>query len=122
MRHPHQRVGTGHLVAFGRVEVASCERAVAVTELGQRRGHRGGEGEVTAPAPDDYTIVVHGYETDGPDANCTLFAWAVPEANLGNFTVSGPPAAGGTVTCTWSGLAPGLRCLVSSATRMRVSR
>ena len=61
---------------------------------------------VSAPAPGDYTVVVHGYETDGPDANYTLLSWALGDAAAGNMTVSGP-ASNGQVTVSWSGLAAG---------------
>lgn len=66
--------------------------------------------DVASPAPGVYTVMVHGYATDGPDANYTLFSWAVPPATAGNFNVSGPPAGGtGTVTVDWFGLTAGVR-------------
>jgi hypothetical protein len=62
--------------------------------------------DLTAPAPGNYTVVVHGYETDGPDAHYTLFTWTLDEAAAGNLVVSGPvPATGGPVNLSWSGLA-----------------
>jgi hypothetical protein len=42
------------------------------------------------PPADTYTIFIHGWLTDGPDANFTLFSWVVPPADAGNLTVSGP--------------------------------
>ena len=58
------------------------------------------------PAADTYTVFVHGWLTDGPDANFTLFTWVVPPADAGNLTVSGPPtvAVGEThpVTLSWN--------------------
>ena len=66
------------------------------------------------PAPGIYTVVVHAFETDGPDANYTLFSWALADVAEGNLQVSGPqPATGpsGTVTVSWSGLLPGRRYL-----------
>ena len=78
----------------------------------------GSSGDITAneavrvsrPPAGDYIVVVHGYETDGPDANYTLFSWTLGEAAAGNMNVSGP-AADGQVTVNWSGLAPGGRYL-----------
>jgi hypothetical protein len=57
---------------------------------------------------------VHGWETDGADANFTLFTWTVgPDA--GNMTVSAP-ASGvlggpGTINLSWSGLAAATKYL-----------
>jgi hypothetical protein len=68
------------------------------------------------PVPGDYIVVIHGYETDGPDANYTLFDWVLGNVAVGNLTVSGPlPPTGpsGTVAVSWSGLLPGLRYLGS---------
>ena len=56
----------------------------------------GGSGSATSeeevnlegPTPGFYIVVVHGFETDGPDANYTLFSWLVG-ADEGNMT--GPP-------------------------------
>lgn len=55
-----------------------------------------------------YTVYVHGWETDGPDATFTLFSWVLGTANAGNMTVTGPAAVtpGSTypITLNWSGL------------------
>ena len=60
------------------------------------------------PAPGDYFVVVHGWQTDGPDANYTLFDWQVTPGGPGNLTVRGPASAisgaTGTVEYEWSGL------------------
>lgn len=41
------------------------------------------------PAPGSYTVVVHGWQTDGPDANYTLFSWSVPGApGTGTYPLS----------------------------------
>jgi hypothetical protein len=82
----------------------------------------GGSGTATSaeqvdlafPEPGLYLVVVHGWQTDGPDANYTLFSWAVgPDA--GNMTVSGPTTAtlNGTATIdvSWSGLVSGEKYL-----------
>jgi hypothetical protein len=67
------------------------------------------EVNVLAPDPGTYLVVVHGFESDGPDANYTLFWWALGAADEGNMTVTAPVSAtlGSTesVTVDWSGLA-----------------
>jgi hypothetical protein len=48
--------------------------------------------QVDVPFPEmgTYSVLVHGWQTAGPDANYTLFSWEVgPDA--GNMTVSGAP-------------------------------
>ncbi|MFW2339183.1 MAG: hypothetical protein ACN4GK_03955, partial [Acidimicrobiia bacterium] len=57
-----------------------------------------------------HLVDVHGWQTDGPDSNYTLFSWAFgPDA--GNMTVTAPAAAvlGSTETITvdWAGLTAG---------------
>jgi hypothetical protein len=70
--------------------------------------------DVPLPAPGDYTVVVHGWATDGPDANYTLFSWAVGP-DLGNMTVTGPSSATvgetATIDVSWSGLEAGTKYL-----------
>jgi hypothetical protein len=62
-----------------------------------------------------FRVFVHGFETDGPDANYSLFHWIVPEAASGNLTVSAPSSVteGNSypVTASWQGLTPGLKYL-----------
>ncbi|MGD8852700.1 MAG: S8 family serine peptidase [Gammaproteobacteria bacterium] len=69
---------------------------------------------VLSPAAGTYTIVVHGFQTDGPDANYTLFSWAVG-GDSGNMTVTAPASAtlGATETIdvAWTGLATGTKHL-----------
>lgn len=67
------------------------------------------EVNLVAPSPGGtYTVVVHGWQTDGPDANYTLFDWALGGADAGNMTVTAPSSAtlGATagVTVDWAGL------------------
>ncbi|HEX5760511.1 MAG TPA: S8 family serine peptidase [Thermoanaerobaculia bacterium] len=66
------------------------------------------------PAAGTYTVYVHGWQTDGPDSNYTLFDWTVG-ADTGNMTVSAPASAvagaTGNVTVNWSGLAAATRYL-----------
>jgi hypothetical protein len=70
--------------------------------------------DLISPAAGDYIVVVHGFETDGPDSNYTLFDWLVsstPADGSGatDLTITAPWAAvlgtTGTVTVNWDGLA-----------------
>jgi len=68
------------------------------------------------PDPDVYEIAVHGWGTDGPDANYTLFSWAVPATpGSTNMAVTAPAsatlAATGTITVDWTGLDAGTKYL-----------
>jgi len=65
--------------------------------------------DVAFPPAGDYYVFVHGWGTDGPDANYTLFSWsfsATPGST--NMTVDAPTAATlgetETVTVDWAGL------------------
>jgi hypothetical protein len=73
------------------------------------------EVNLVAPAEAAYKVYVHGWQTDGPDANYTLFTWVLGAADAGNMTVSGPTMAGigtpGTVNLTWTGAAAGTKYL-----------
>lgn len=74
------------------------------------------EVSVYFPAADVYEIAVHGWGTDGPDANYTLFSWAVPATpGSSNMTLTAPSAAvlGATepVTVDWFGLDAGTKYL-----------
>ena len=40
-----------------------------------------------------FLVIVHGWQTDGPDSNYTLFAWGLPSTSAGNMTVSAPTEA-----------------------------
>ncbi|NNC39193.1 MAG: S8 family peptidase [Acidimicrobiia bacterium] len=81
-------------------------------------GFFGGSGSGTSaeqvsgvfPEPGFYEVAVHGWQTDGPDSNYTLFSWAFgPDA--GNMTVTAPAAAvlgtTETITVDWAGLTAG---------------
>lgn len=71
------------------------------------------------PLAGDYTVVVQGWGTDGPDANFTLFHWLVGSTLTGNMTVTAPTAAvigeTGIIELTFSGLAPATKYLGSVA-------
>jgi len=66
------------------------------------------EVNLVAPAAGIYTVYVHGWQTDGPDANYTLFTWVMGSAGTGNMTVTAPSSVviGGKadITVAWSGL------------------
>lgn len=67
------------------------------------------------PAAGTYFAVVHGWQTDGPDANYTLFNWNVGTTAAGNMTIAAPPVAtlgqSGVVGLTFNGLAAGTKYL-----------
>jgi subtilisin family serine protease len=71
------------------------------------------------PAPGTYTVYVHGWGTDGPDANYTLFQWLLGTADAGNMTISAPASAttggSGTVSLSFTGLSPATKYLGSVA-------
>ena len=71
------------------------------------------------PTAGTYAVYVHGWGTDGPDANYTLFQWLLGSADAGNMSVSAPASATiggtGTVSLTFSGLDPGTKYLGSVA-------
>ena len=65
--------------------------------------------DVALPPAGDYYVFVHGWGTDGPDANYTLFSWSFSAAaGSTNMTVTAPAAAtlGSTesITVDWFGL------------------
>jgi len=66
------------------------------------------------PAAGTYTIYIHGWETDGPDASYTLFTWTVAAVG-GDLTVSVPGSAttatSGSVNLHWNGPLPATRYL-----------
>jgi subtilisin family serine protease len=91
---------------------------------GTRVGASGGgtaaeEVNLLNPAADTYTVWVHGFATDGPDANFTLFTWVLGSTDAGNMTVSAPAAAvlgtTGAINLSFSGLTPGTKYLGSIA-------
>ena len=72
--------------------------------------------DVPNPPAGDYYVYVHGWGTDGPDANYTLFSWAVPAApGSTNMTLAAPASATlgttETITVDWSGLNAGTKYL-----------
>jgi hypothetical protein len=77
------------------------------------------EVNLLSPAAGTYTVWAHGFATDGPDANFTLFTWVLGTAAAGNMTVSAPGSATlgstGTIGLAFSSLAAGTKYLGSIA-------
>ena len=73
---------------------------------------------VNPAAGNDYIVYVHGFGVPGT-ANFTLFTWLLGSTSAGNMTVSAPATATlgatGTITLSFSGLAPGTKYLGSVA-------
>jgi hypothetical protein len=61
--------------------------------------------DVTAPEVGNWTLIVHGWETDGADAVFDLFTWQVPDADALNLKVTAPATAAidatGTILLQW---------------------
>ncbi len=68
--------------------------------------------DMSVPVAGIYIAVVHGWETDGPDANYTLFSWNVdadPSADDESLVIESAPASATTgavetIELSWSGL------------------
>jgi hypothetical protein len=72
--------------------------------------------DIPFPMEGEYLIAVHGWQTDGPDANYTLFAWSFGlDDDRGNMTVTAPTAATlgaiETIDVDWAGLDAGTKYL-----------
>jgi hypothetical protein len=71
------------------------------------------------PVAGTYYVVVHGWQTDGPDANYRLFTWALGSTAAGNMTVSAPTTATvgqtGAINLTFTDLTSGVKYLGSIA-------
>ncbi len=71
------------------------------------------EVNLVAPAAGTYTVYVHGWQTDGPDANYTLFDWSVPAdpaLDDGSLVIDSAPTSATlgqteTIEYSWSGIA-----------------
>jgi subtilisin family serine protease len=70
---------------------------------------------LTLPTAATYRVYVHGWQTDGPEANFRLFTWNVGLVDdAGNMTVTAPAAATvgtGNIDVSWSGLNSGTKYL-----------
>ena len=73
----------------------------------------------TGPTPVTVRVYIHGFATDGPDSNFTLFSWVLGSADAGNMGVAAPASATlgttGTINLTFTGLAPATKYLGSVA-------
>ncbi len=82
---------------------------------GSGNGGSDEETNLVNPAPGDYFVVVHGWQTDGPDSNYTLFSYLVDGNDAGNMTIVAPATAtvGGTanVDVSFAGLTAGKKYL-----------
>jgi hypothetical protein len=71
--------------------------------------------QLANPVAATYRLFVHGWETDGPDANYSLHSWTLGTTDAGNMTVTGPATATiggtGTVNLSWTGLDAGKKYL-----------
>jgi len=69
--------------------------------------------DIPNPEPGEWTTLVHGWETDGDDANLTMFNWSVPadptddDDSLAIDSAPNSAVVGETATIeySWSGLA-----------------
>jgi hypothetical protein len=90
------------------------------TQVGSSGGGQSEEEvNLVNPEADTYKVWVHGFATEGPDSNFTLFNWLLGSTAAGNMTVTAPPSATlgatGAVNLTFSGLAPATKYLGSVA-------
>jgi hypothetical protein len=74
------------------------------------------EVSIDEPAAGTYTVIVHGWQTDGADANYTLFSWNVPAEDAGNMTVTSSEATAvlgetATISVEWAALEAGTKYL-----------
>ena len=72
--------------------------------------------DILFPSDTTYQVAVHGWQTDGPDSNYTLFDWSVSATPGGNLSVVSAPASAmlgttGTVVISWAGAADGTKHL-----------
>ena len=68
--------------------------------------------ELTLPADDTYTMVVHGWSVPNAPLPYTLSYWEVPLASGGSLSVDSAPTSASigateTIDISWSGLADG---------------
>jgi hypothetical protein len=72
--------------------------------------------DVLFPAPGTYIVAVHGWQTDGPDANYTLFDWSISATPGGSLSLDSAPASatlGATesIDLSWAGLGVDMKYL-----------
>jgi hypothetical protein len=97
----------------------TTDPAAPVLVGGSGSGTSAEEVNLLNPAAGNYTVVVQGWQTDGPDAQFTLFKWLLGSADEGNMAVTAPAAAvtgaTGTITLDFTGLTAGTKYLGSVA-------
>jgi hypothetical protein len=74
------------------------------------------EVNILLPTSPFYFVAVHGWQTDGPDANYTLFDWSVSATPGGSLSVDSAPASAvlgdtGTIDVSWAGLGVDMKYL-----------
>ena len=74
------------------------------------------EVSIDEPAAGTYMVIVHGWQTDGPDANYSLFNWNIAAVDAGNMTVTSSAAtavlgATATISVDWAALEAGTKYL-----------
>lgn len=72
---------------------------------------------LSSPPADTYSVYVHGWQTDGPDAQFTLFGWVLGSTAT-SLTVTPASQAATTgqpapITASWTGLTVGTKYLGS---------
>ena len=86
---------------------------------GSGSGTSAEEANLVNPAAGVYTVVVAPFETQGPNAQFTLFKWLLGSTAAGNMTVAAPTTATPTttksITLNFNGLAAGTKYLGSVA-------
>ncbi len=77
------------------------------------------EVNLVGPTAANYRVFVHGFATDGPNSNFTLFNWILGTGSAGNMTVTAPTAAvlgtTATISLAFSGLTANTKYLGSVA-------
>jgi len=82
---------------------------------GSSSGTSNEEVNIIDPAPGSYSVIVHGWQTDGPDSNYILFNWTLKDINENNMVITAPADAVlgeiGAISIGWTGLEPDKRYL-----------
>ncbi|WP_455206187.1 S8 family peptidase [Kaarinaea lacus] len=84
---------------------------------GSGSGTSAEEVNIESPEPGIYIVIVHGWQTDGPDANYTLYAWTLSSNDEGNMSVTAPTSAqigeSDEILVDWDGLTADTRYMGS---------
>ena len=65
--------------------------------------------DLVLPTDTTYYVLIHGYDTVGPDSPYVLYDWSVPLTPGGSLGITSSPASAvgatvGTVSLAWSGI------------------